>query len=241
MLKTVELYNDGIGEVSLIDYMGNDKRAAHAARVSFLKDDIELLDDELNEKDSRLIKFLLRENHTSPFEHSVITFRLTVPAFIRSQIHRHRTFSYNEASRRYTSFDLQFYTPKEYRKQSDKNLQASIQGSNHDPVVYTVNGTVFDYDYKASDLVSKSVDDSLKLYHQLLNAGVCREQARMVLPQNMYCSFWMTGNLLNYIKFLKLRIHEGAQYEAQVVAKAMYDILEELFPETFSCLDFTNS
>ena len=110
MIKTVKIYNDDIGEVSLIDYMGDDKRAAHAARVSFLKDDIDT-DKEFTDKDKRLINFLLREKHTSPFEHSTITFRLTVPAFIRSQIHRHRTFSYNEASRRYTSDNLSFYSP----------------------------------------------------------------------------------------------------------------------------------
>lgn len=236
MIKTVKIYNDDIGEVSLIDYMGNDKRAAHAARVSFLKDDLN--NNEFTEKDGRLINFLLREKHTSPFEHSTITFRLTVPAFIRSQIHRHRTFSYNEASRRYTSDDLSFYSPDNFRKQAEKNLQASIIGSDFDPVLKTINGSVMDYTYTAKELLNDHIDASLDLYNMMLKNGVCREQARMVLPQNMYCSFWMTGSLHNYIKFLSLRLTPHAQPEVQAVAQAMLDMLIDIFPETFKAIDF---
>lgn len=237
MIKTVKIYNDDIGEVSLIDYMGDDKRAAHAARVSFLKDDIDT-DKEFTDKDKRLINFLLREKHTSPFEHSTITFRLTVPAFIRSQIHRHRTFSYNEASRRYTSDNLSFYSPDAFRKQAEKNLQVSIEGSEFDPVLKTIHGSVMDYTSTAKELLDKHIDASLNLYNMMLDEGICREQARMVLPQNMYCSFWMTGNLHNYIKFLSLRLDSHAQPEVQAVAQAMLDMLVDLFPETFKFIDF---
>jgi thymidylate synthase (FAD) len=108
--------------VELIDYMGDDKRAVDAARVSFMRDNTSKT---LTDKDKRLIKFLADHKHTSPFEHMTATFRLTVPLFVRSQIMRHRTFSYNEVSRRYTSENIQVWKPTAAEKQSTDNLQCS--------------------------------------------------------------------------------------------------------------------
>lgn len=218
------IYGDGIGSVTLIDHMGDDRRAAHAARVSFnmdFSDD----GDEVTDKDKRLIKFLLRERHTSPFEHSVITFRLTVPMYVRSQIHRHRTFSYNEVSRRYTSEDISFHVPAEFRLQGEKNLQCStdeqLQGPLHSEALHEYN---------------KALEASFKAYTHLLSMGVSREQARSLLPCGTYTSFWMTGSLHNYLHFLRLRLDKHAQPEVQAVAQAMLSSLESCFPETFNAL-----
>jgi thymidylate synthase (FAD) len=225
MDSSVDLYNDGIGIVTLIDYMGDDKRALHAARVSFLRDEDLLVDDgeRLDPKDKKLAKFLLKHQHTSPFEHSSLSFRIKVPLFIRSQIMRHRTFSYNEVSRRYTDSCIEFHIPKELRKQSEKNLQCSV-----DEVVFNND--------KLVKAMRNQADSAFKTYQMFLDCGVCREQARAVLPQNMYTTFYMTGNLLNWIKFLKLRLDEHAQPEVQELGVAILSMMEEVFPDTVAIL-----
>ena len=121
-MKKVDLYGDGIGAVEYISHMGNDLSIVNAARVSFGAEK-----QELDGKDMKLIKYLVKHNHTSPFEHCAITMRFTVPLFIRSQHHRHRTWSYNEISRRYTSVDMEFYQPEEFRTQHKSNRQASTE------------------------------------------------------------------------------------------------------------------
>ena len=219
----IELYGDGIGFVSLIDNMGDDLRACHSARVSFLRDDVEKQGH--TEKDIRLIQFLLREGHTSPFEHSVITFKMKVPLFIRAQIMRHRTFSYNEVSRRYTSEEIEFYVPTVLRQQSAKNLQCS-EGE----LTEGMNALCI-------DKIKAQFDKSFGLYQGLLANGVAREQARIVLPQSMYTTFWMTGNLHNWIKFLRLRNSEHAQAEVRDLAIAIQEILWALYPATLRALE----
>jgi thymidylate synthase (FAD) len=223
--ETVELYGDNIGSIQLIDYMGDDARAVQAARVSFLKDEDTLTSNGcLDKKDRSLAKFLLREKHTSPFEHSCLSFRIKVPLFIRSQIMRHRTFSYNEVSRRYTDACIEFHIPAELRKQADTNLQCSTN-------------EVVDTNDKLVQSMRLHVDSSYRVYQMLLDCGVCREQARAVLPQNMYTTFYMTGNLLNWIKFLQLRLHPHAQPEVQELARGVLDIMREVFPQTVDILD----
>ncbi len=122
MMKKIELYEDGIGSVEYISHMGSDLSIVNAARVSFGSEK-----EELDDKDKKLINYLVKHNHTSPFEHCAITMRFTVPLFIRSQHHRHRTWSYNEISRRYTSVDMEFYEPSEFRTQHKSNRQASTE------------------------------------------------------------------------------------------------------------------
>lgn len=221
----MDLYDDAIGELDLIDYMGDDTRAAHAARVSFLRDeDLLTGSDEITDKDKKLISFLLRERHTSPFEHSVITFRMKVPLYVRAQVMRHRTFSYNEASRRYTSECIEFHIPKVLRQQATKNLQCSID----EPV--KLND-------KMVNAMRDQVDAAYRTYQMMLDCGVAREQARAVLPQNMYTTFYMTGSLHNYIHFLRLRLDPHAQPEIQELAQGMRSILSEIFPYTMEALE----
>lgn len=218
-LDRIPLYNDGIGEVALIQHMGTDKTIVDSARVSFGQ-----ASKELSERDKKLVKYLIKHNHTSTFEHCQVTFRFTVPLFVRSQHHRHRTWSYNEISRRYTDYNIQFYEPQQFRKQSESNRQASTSLL-FDPIF----GGFKDPEY-GSSLVRTHHRKSLELYNKLLEGGVCREQARGVLPQNMYTVYYGSVNLSNALKFIGLRIHEGAQWEIVKVAEAMLEILEGIYP-----------
>ena len=224
MNRTTYLYDDNIGRVDYIDHMGSDLTIVNSARVSF-----GVTKDELEDRDKKLIKYLVKHRHTSTFEHNVATFRFVVPMFVRSQHMRHRTWSYNEISRRYTDKDLQFYTPSTFRTQHKTNRQAS----NTDEINPVIQPDLSDFGegLRASHSVQTHVQQSLKLFNRLMAEGVCREQARMVLPQNLYTEYYGTTNLNNLIKFISLRMHDGAQWEIQQVAKACLEIAQSLWPE----------
>ena len=225
-MKSIDIYGDGIGKVELVESMGSDLAVVNSARVSFGKHK-----EELDDKDEKLIDYLIRHKHTSVLEHCVVTFRFKVPLFIRSQHHRHRTWSYNEISRRYTEENLQFYEPKEFRTQHKSNRQASntelINPWVEEPEQW-IQGRRID------DLVKDHHEDCVNVYNRMMELGVCREQARGVLPQNLYTEYYGTTSLLNALKFIDLRDHEGAQYEIRVVAKAMNEILTDLYPITMA-------
>ena len=221
-MKRIELYGDGIGAVELVDNMGSDLTIVNSARVSFGKQK-----DELDEKDEKLIKYLVKHRHTSTFEHNVATFRFVVPLFIRSQHHRHRTWSYNEISRRYTDVNMRFYEPKKFRTQHKSNRQASTD----DLTIPLINcGQINKVPQPVTQLVEEHHMGSLRLFNEMLKAGICREQARGVLPQNLYTEYYGTCNLSNLLKFIDLRIHEGAQWEIQKVAEALLEITTDLWP-----------
>ena len=216
-MERVELYEDGIGAVEYVDHMGSDLTIVNSARVSFGKHR-----EELGEKDEKLIKYLVNHKHTSTFEHNVVTFRFVVPLYIRSQHHRHRTWSYNEISRRYTDIDMRFYEPKEFRTQHKSNRQAS----NIEELINPVLSCGSDCD----EMVGLHHQTSLDLFNRMIDAGVCREQARGILPQNLYTEYYASVNLNNLLKFVELRTHDGAQWEIQQVAKACLKIASELWP-----------
>ena len=220
--KCICLYDDNIGKVEYVSHMGNDLTVVNSARVSFGKEK-----EEIDDRDRKLISYLIRHRHTSTLEHNLVTFRFTVPLFVRSQHHRHRTWSYNEISRRYTEVDIQFYEPQSFRTQHKSNRQASNAEDLKDPMVW--RGL-------CCQPASKAVQDhhaaSLKFFNTLVDAGVCREQARGVLPQNMYTQYYGTVNLNNLLKFIDLRTHEGAQWEIQKMAVACLEIATDLWPET---------
>lgn len=223
----IDLFEDKIGAVEYISHMGSDLSVVNAARVSFGAEK-----SEIDEKDVKLINYLMSHNHSSPFEHCVITYRFTVPLFIRSQHHRHRTWSYNEISRRYTDVDLNFYEPNSFRTQHKSNRQASNQEEMIDPYLGSEpqKTLVPSGRLTASGMVKAHNRGSLSLFTQLLEAGVCREQARGVLPQSLYTQYYGTVNLHNLLKFVSLRTHTGAQWEIQQVASACLKIAEPLFP-----------
>lgn len=224
--KRVDLFGDGIGGVALIQHMGDDLTPVNAARASLGK-----ISTEMGASEERLADFLVRSGHTSTAEHNQLTLWIKVPLFVARQHMRHRTFSYNEISRRYTSQDIEFYFPKEMRKQDVKNRQASLDE--------TFNPTIeFDpYEYPAFlrlDAVSaikNHVKDSVRLYNQMVEKGVAREQARMVLPQNIYTSYWCTGSLHNWVNsFICKRDHEDAQWEMRVLAQEVSRQVKNLWP-----------
>lgn len=220
----VDIFGDNIGAVEYVSHMGTDLSVVNAARVSFGTEK-----KQVDQKDIKLINYLMNHNHSSPFEHCVLTFKFTVPLFIRSQHHRHRTWAYNEISRRYTSVDMKFYAPNKFRTQDSNNRQAS-NDKLIDPMLdsaYTEGGVQL-----ASEAFKLHNSRSLYLYNALTDAGVCREQARGVLPQNLYTQYFGTVNLHNLLKFISLRVHEGAQWEIQQVAKACLKIVKEYYPHS---------
>lgn len=217
--KTIFLYDDNIGRVQYVDHMGSDLTVINSARVSFGVEK-----KKLNQRDKKLINYLIKHRHTSTLEHCSISYKFVVPLFIRSQHHRHRTWSYNEISRRYTDVNIEFYEPKAFRTQHESNRQASNFEGQINPVLSCGSD--------CGDMVSLHHQMSLDLYNKMMEAGVCREQARGVLPQNMYTQYYGTTNLSNLMKFIDLRTHDGAQWEIQRVAEACLEIAKELFPVT---------
>ena len=228
MKQSIELFDDGIGRVEYVQHMGQDITVVNSARVSFGKQK-----KEVDYKDKKLIKYLIEHRHTSTLEHNSVTFRFCVPLFIRSQHHRHRTWSYNEISRRYTDVDLRFYEPMAFRTQHSSNRQASNIEELIDPIVLhehpEMSGLVKS---PASVMIKDHHNASLELFDKLVGVGVCREQARGVLPQNLYTEYYGTCNLNNLLKFVDLRMHDGAQWEIQQVAKACLEIATDLWPLT---------
>ena len=228
-MEKINLYGDGIGFVEYVQHMGDDLTIVNSARVSFGKQKTEM-----DKKDERLIKYLISHQHTSTLEHNVITFRFCVPLFIRSQHHRHRTWSYNEISRRYTDVDLQFYQPTTFRTQHKSNRQASNNEELIDPVIAP---QFLDTYSSTSQALQQWHKHSLDLFNKMIDAGVCREQARGVLPQNLYTEYYASVNLNNLIKFIKLRSHDGAQKEIRDVAAACKKIATEIWPVTMKHLE----
>lgn len=208
-------------QVHYIDHMGEDLTPVNAARISF-----GMKKEKMDEKDEKLTKYLAKHQHYSPFEHCTISLMIECPLYVRSQIMRHRTFAYNEISRRYTDKDMEFYLPEkdDLRTQSENNKQCS-----DGPLDETLSEVLL------SEMECHQ-DQSLKLYNRLVDAGVSREQARGVLPQDLMTSFYMTGNLRNWCHFLKLRLGKDAQKEVQYVAKGVEKYLKRLYPVSYNAL-----
>ena len=222
-------------QVEYITHYGNDLSPVNAARVSFANEsDWEVVDERpegyleerLSIKDSKLIHYLAKNKHTSCFEHQGATLRLKVPIFIARQIQRHRTFSYNEISRRYVDTEPEFYWPDKWRKRAENVKQGSS-----DEVVGDD-----DWAYGLPSAISRYMSDAIYLYNDMLDSEVAPELARMILPQNMYTEFYMTGNLRSWAHFLKLRLDSHAQIEVQKVAGQVRDILQPLFPVSMEAL-----
>lgn len=209
---------DGKSRLSLVDWMGSDFTVVDAARVSYNRDEEH---DAFTVRDERLLYYLASHGHTSPFEHCVITFMVKCPIFVARQWMRHRTFSYNELSRRYTSEEIDFYIPSSWRAQDEENRQGS-----KDALETSV----------PSLWLKTLVDAAVEHYNDAIEIGVAREQARMFLPQNLYTRFYVTGNLHNWVHFIKLRDHEDAQWEIRRYAAGIREMLQELYPVSMEAL-----
>lgn len=231
----IYIYEDGIGSVELLEAVGSDKTIVNSARISFGVEK-----QELDDRDKKLIDYLVRHRHTSTLEHCFLTFKFVVPLYIRSQHHRHRTWSYNEWSNRYRDLTKpesapQFYEPTSFRTQHKTNRQASnLDKINPDLNEYSNATMVPPSTNLASDAIAMHHHRSVELFNKLIENGVCREQARGILPQNLYTSYIGSASLLNVLKFIGLRDKPEAQYEIQQVAKAMLVLMQEHYPYTIS-------
>lgn len=252
-----QIYNDvgdEYGRIEYVDHMGSDQRIIDSARVSFAQDlalddpnhmAVQPLGDMIHprwrpEKDPKLLRYLIKNQHWSPLEHCTITWHIVVPLFVRGQWHRHRTWAYNEVSRRYTSDDLEFYIPSFFRPQATKNKQGSMWDPNEviNPLVkgFSRSAALLD-NVPASKVLRLWCEDAVRQYEAFLEAGICREQARMVLPQDMYVRYYGTVNLRNALAFINLREDNHAQWEIYKAAEVMRYHLEHLFPETMKAWD----
>ena len=181
--QTIRVLDNDQGYITLLDHMGSEVDIVNAARVSYDK-----YTDTMHEKDYKLLRYLIRNQHTSPLEMIVFKFEVYCPLFVTRQWFRHRMWSYNEVSRRYTSENIDFYIPQNFRKQDKKNKQVGSEklDTQTQEKVYAE--------------IKAATTQSLKLYNELLEQGVCREQARMVLPQNLMTKFIGRTDLNNLIK-----------------------------------------
>ncbi len=211
--KAIDPLGDGISSVELVRVSGSDLDVVNAARVSFGKS-AEIFE----ERDKKLINFLMQHAHTSPFEHNQLSFRIKAPIFVARQWMRHRMNSYNEISYRYAKAPLEFYIPAKWRYQDVDDRQAS-------------SGEFVDESLKGK--YQEVIDQSTKTYNELLEAGVVRELARGVLPVAIYTQFIFTCNLHSLFHFLKLRSHDGAQWEIRQYARAMEELADPCFPASF--------
>jgi thymidylate synthase (FAD) len=216
--------------VELIDSCGSDLSVVNAARVSFHKEsdwtnvgEYEHCHSklELAERDVKLIKYLAEHNHKSPFNHAFMSFRVKAPIFVARQLVKHEYLPWNEVSRRYVDEEPEFFIPSYWRKKAD-----SVKQGSSDEAVDTPE-TVFNKHY---------TEMCLKHYTNLLRDGVCAEQARMVLPQNMMTEWIWSGTLFAFAKMCNLRLDSHTQKETQEIAKMIHDTASTLFPVSWKAL-----
>jgi len=205
------------GFVRLVDSMGSDLSIVRAARVSY---DAAWRAGEDEGSDERLIRYLWRNGHTSPFEAVTLTFEVKAPIFVFRQWHRHRTWSFNELSARYRPLPEEFYLPYPAMigKQSTSSKQARVVGETNPKRAAEV------------EMLRQSCATAFETYRALLDAGWPRELARSVLPVNTYSHMFATVDLLNLFRFIGLRDHEHAQVEIREYAKAMKEMVRSVAP-----------
>lgn len=211
-------------KAELIDYMGSDLTVVNAARVSFDKESALTSDGLLDDKDAKLINYLAKHNHFTPFTHPQITMRETVPIFVARQRFKHTVgFSYNEVSRRYVDDAPEFFKPEVWRSRPEGGLK---QGS----------GGVHPSSEGWNDLYQTYCKQAKFVYETMIHDGVAPEQARMILPQSTYTSYYVTGSLAAWARAYNLRSDSHAQVEIQELASQWSDIIRNLFPVSWSAL-----
>lgn len=233
--------------ITLLDKMGSDLTVVNSARVSFNKESdweygdktiktsydwndggktITEKEKTVNKKDIKLINYLAKHKHWTPFSQCQIQFRIKMPIFIARQWYKHMIgFTRNEVSRRYVSDEPNFFIPDGWREKPPKNMK---QGSGID---------LDDLQQKRMhQLYSEYLNESIRVYETMLNSGVCPEQARIILPQSMFTEFIETGSLAAYARLYRLRNEKLAQREIQEYAKVIGDVLEKEFPISWTAL-----
>lgn len=204
------------GHVRLVESMGSDLSIVRNARVSY---DAEWRAGDDDGKDAKLLNYLLKNKHTSPFESCVFTFDVKAPIFIFRQWHRHRTWSFNEISARYAELPEEFYVPEldqiTTQSATNKQMRTDLQ---HPQAQDCAN------------LIHSTNSASFAAYKAMIADGVPRELARSVLPVGTYSHMFATVDLMNLFRFLQLRLHPHAQYEIRVYAEAMLELIEPIVP-----------
>ncbi len=216
------------GYVRLVDCMGTDLSVANAARASFAKES-----NEMSTSDARLINFLARENHMSPFRHAFMTFEFKAPLMIARQHWKyvvgsdHTMDSWNESSRRYVTSDPEFYIPEadQWRLAPEDKKQGSAGLA--DPFIGSLLTT---------ELI-RLVEQSEALYNMAMTNGIAPEQARVFLPAyTMYINYRWSCSLQSAVLFLSQRLAEDSQYEIQQYARAVYELIQPKFPVSIMAL-----
>ena len=225
--RTVNVLDHGY--VKLNDYMGDEIAISNAARTTVTWEDWR------GEDDIKLIRYMFKNKHTSPFEHVEFSFHIKCPLFIARQWHRHRTWSYNEISGRYQELPEEFYVPKPEHIgiQDSKNHQSRRLD---DAMGLTEAARAIE--------ITKAIDECCKgtfaAYKHMLALGVPREIARGVLPLNTYTRYYAKVDLHNLLHFIGLRAHSHAQYEIRVYAEAMLELITPIVPNVISVFKEVN-
>ena len=212
-------------EVKLVDHMGSDLSVVNAARVSFAKTsewdvipDAGPVEGYLRYEDERLIKYLAKHNHWSPFGHASMQFHIKAPVFVARQLVKHQVgLVWNEVSRRYVDDEVEFYEPTEWRLAAENKKQ----GSSDETIKFSVTPTH---------------EWCRQTYKNLLSAGVAPEMARMVLPQSTYTEWYWSGTLYAFARVCNLRCKPDAQVETQMIADQIDVLAKELFPNSWEAL-----
>lgn len=219
-------------EVSYIRHCGDDLAVVNAARVSFHKEsewapgeDIDTDTGAAYEKymypsDEKLINYLARNKHFSPFNHSFITLHVKAPIFVARQLVKHKFMPWNEVSRRYVDDEPEFYIPKDWRKKAENVKQGSSDELVNNSNIYP----------------EQAVEKALMEYQNMLSEGVAAEMARIILPQNMMTEWWWSGTLGAYCDMLRLRLDPHTQFESRIVANKVKEIIQPLFPVSLNAL-----
>lgn len=215
--------------VSLLDHMGSDLTVVNAARVSFDKEsefewDHEELCDKLADADTRLVKYLAKHDHWSPFAHTSVQFRVKAPIFVARQLVKHQVGGvWNEVSRRYVDSEPEFYIPTDWRSRAEGSVkQGSGKRMIESPIVETV--------------AIKTTKEALTSYNVMLSSGVAPEMARMVLPQNTMTEWYWTGSLMFWARVCRQRLDSHAQEESRQVALLVSKHMRKLFPVSWAVL-----
>lgn len=228
-------------KVDLIDRMGSDLDVVNAARVSFDKEsdwdrskdtypgavyDLKLID-----QDKKLISYLAKHKHWSPFSHCFVKFRIKAPIFVARQLQKHVVgLAWNEVSRRYVDSPPEFHTPNHWRKRAENVKQGSS-----DATVYALRKTETAI-YTVHDAYDNAMHRALSLYNDMVEAGICPEQARMVLPQSMYTEWIWSGSLYAFARVCKQRLDPHAQAETRYIAAQIAEEMKTLFPVSWEAL-----
>lgn len=230
-------------QVTLIDKMGTDLTVVNAARVSFDKESsweivgyeeqtfpdsrmiAEYPINALKKGDEKLINFLAEHNHWSPFAHPQLQFRIKAPIFVARQLGKHQVgLVWNEVSRRYVDSEPEFYFPEKWRKKNPDKKQGSMEDE------------FIDLNFAENCTVKSVVLNCLHLYTTMLEQGVCAEQARMVLPQNMYTEWYWTGSLFAFARICGLRLKSDTQAETRYIAQEINNAVSTVFPVSWKAL-----